>query len=67
MLTGGVLGRGRVRGRTQRSFLVYLSLMVKCFLVLISSLAGSGVFVLVSSHGRVDDPSNNKIIVIIIK
>lgn len=39
--------------------------MVKGLLILISSPAGTGVSVLMSSHRRVDNPSNNRIIIII--
>lgn len=39
--------------------------MVKGLLILISSQAGTGVSVLMSSHRRVDNPSNNRIIIII--
>lgn len=40
-------------------------LMVKCLPIPTPSLSGTGVSVLTSGHGEEDNPSNNKIIMII--
>lgn len=61
-----LLGRGRGQEQNpQRAFLVYSHMIIKRLLTLISSLAGTGISVLMSNHGEEDNPSNNKIIMII--
>lgn len=42
-------------------------MMVKCLLIPTSSLSGMGISVLMSSHGEEDNPSNDKVIIIIIR